>query len=209
MNIRFLIDAIDEIAFLAEGFDMERFLRRAQSVQSLIDRGSTEGERSAAKLAMERLVAQARLEASSGEIAAFERHLVSIRGGAKTSSSSSTKNSRSDSAEEIRKARERARQEATGRAWRAERDRAANEAGAFRILNFARFVEGTSNKIYGVAQKDGWYYTFWGRYGSVPSTKAFTSNTDAYWQFSSKIAKGYVSQPIPDDIRAMVLAALP
>ena len=87
MNIRSLLNLLNLVteSYLFELFDVERFLERAKGVQSLIDRGATEGEKSAARAAMERMVAKAEeqlAELSPTEQERFKQRFSAIRKGA-------------------------------------------------------------------------------------------------------------------------------
>lgn len=67
------------------------------------------------------------------------------------------------------------------------------EAGAydFQVTNIAHYADGTSNKVYGIANLKGRFYTFWGRYDGPYKAKEHSSMGEAGAQFQSKLRKGY------------------
>ena len=63
----------------------------------------------------------------------------------------------------------------------------------WKILEYARFKQGTSDKVYGVGIKGRQCLTFWGRFTGPYQTKDYSGAAqDAHKQFMSKISKGYV-----------------
>jgi hypothetical protein len=236
--MREYLHIIDEMNYFCEAFDPEKFLRRAESVQGLIDRGATEGEKQGARNAMERLIAQANIDASPDQLQSIKRRLDAIRNKTTISSTSDRANREAYAraqaqaqerakaaagaarAAKEREARDRKARQAREQAeemayYRAQAEAKAREARGenfenkntgnddFRVVEYARFTEGTSNKVYGVVIDKGMYYTVWGRYGAVLSKKPFASLGEAIGVFNSKIKKGY----IPQNIDAMTTRA--
>lgn len=65
------------------------------------------------------------------------------------------------------------------------------------ILFLARYFNPSenSNKIYGIVQRAGKVYVFWGGWRKSLKVKQYPSVQDAYRQFDAKLRKGYIQIP--------------
>jgi len=79
---------------------------------------------------------------------------------------------------------------------------------SFKVFYAARFTEGTSDKIYGVAKHNGRIFTFWGRFGGSLATKDFPSLGEAQDVFQSKIRKGYRETTVDSFLTNLVRQSL-
>ena len=198
---------------LNEEFNVSSFLERARGVQALIDRGAYEGEKAAARMAMDRLVARAnasRNELTPTQWADFERRFAAIRG---------IKSQNTQSGETAwEKTQRRAKEERAERAKRdqeqARRNDNARKQGntnvkypyyeGLTLYRYAQYHEGTSDKVYGVAKLDSDIITFWGRNGKSLRTKEHGSLEEANAIFQSKLSKGYLVVKVDVALAAFV-----
>lgn len=213
INILEVYSIVD--AILAEDFNQQTFLSRAKGVQALINRGASEGEKSAARAAMERMVAKAEAalpSMSPGERESFQRAFALIRS-ATTQDAERARPRRPNPAEPPPRPR---RDQADADAEYARRQQSKQEeksredtggASALTVVMYAEFRAGTSDKVYGVVRKGASYFTFWGRNGGSLATKPHTPS-EAISTFRSKINKGYIEKAITPAVQRTIERSL-
>lgn len=76
---------------------------------------------------------------------------------------------------------------------RAKQEKPQDKSAGFTILRMARYINPAenSNKVYGIVERDGKSYTFWGGYHKALAVKPHLDQSDAEKQYHSKIVKGY------------------
>src|SRR4051812_14580738 len=246
---------MDFIHSLFEDYDTGRFLERMNGVMELVRRGSTEGERNAARQAFERMMARARDEiirmrepnsgVTSAEISRFMQALQRVSDGfnepkAKaepkkavpkfevgqwvihTVDASVGKIVRViadrnggiyytiDSNGEKTLAEEHLRRATQSEVDAALARRNHRRSVTIDLLAMARYVNPgeKSNKVYGIIEKAGAIYTFWGGWQKALKIKQYPSEMDAREQFNLKLRKGY-REIYPDtEIEAWVTRSL-
>lgn len=169
-------------------FDYRTLVSKLRSIYALIQRGATEGERSGAERAFERLLSTIARDFGKEKAAEAERQVKGSYGKQEPPRARTRRTYQEPPKREPPK-KERQRREpkyATGSTY-------THNEWTFTILRFTDPLAGKrgSDKVWGYAMNgDGRFMTFWGRFGKTVSTKEVDYH-EAQRKFRQKAAKGY------------------
>lgn len=171
----------------------DEMVNRLRSVYSLVLRGATEGEKTAAQSAYNRTLDAIRRD--YGEEQATRADKI-VKSTAQSSSNSSYTKTKQEPPKEP--PRQKTYKSSTGNTNKNYGGKNAYYADprtgwSFYVLHFVDPDAGKrgSNKIWGYASKNGKFVSFWGAYGKSIRTKELYSDREAVLQVAKKAAKGY------------------
>ena len=162
-------------------FDYSAMVDKLRSVYALVQRGATEGEKSAAQNAFKRLLAAIANEHGEEKAAAAEKQVKASYGKQEPPKA----RARRTYQEPPKRERPKQKQKTSGASY-------THNGWSFMILRFTDPSAGKrgSDKVWGFAVKDGRHMTFWGRFGKTVSTKE-VNGVEAAKKYSQKQSKGY------------------
>lgn len=173
---------------LLEYATYDDMVRKLQSIYALVQRGATTGEQTAAKLAFDRMVAA--IERDFGANQAKNAEATVKRSGG---SSSGTKSQSSYRSSTRQKPKDKPKYSSSSSSYHDNTYTDPNTGWSFIILRFVDSMAGKrgSNKVWGYAERNGEYVSFWGAFGKAVRTKPLSSNSEAVKLYSKKLKKGY------------------
>ncbi len=168
-------------------FDYSAMVNKLRSTYALIQRGATEGEKSAANNAFKRLLAAIAQEYGEEKAAAAEKQAKGSYGKQERPRARSRQSYREPPK------RKKPHQEPPRQKQKSTDQFYTHDNGwKFSILRFTDPNAGKrgSDKVWGLAVKDNRFMTFWGAFGKTVQTKE-VDRYEADKKFKQKASKGY------------------
>lgn len=168
---------------LLEYATYDDMVRKLQSIYALVLRGATAGEQSAAKLAYKRMMDAIEREYGADQAKKAEATIK------RSSGSSGTKSRSSYRSSTRQKTRDKPKSKTSSSSSHYDNTYTDPNTGwSFTILRFVDSMAGKrgSNKVWGYAERNGEYVSFWGAFGKNIRTKPLSSNSEAVNLYNKK-----------------------
>lgn len=163
-------------------FDYSAMVRKLRSVYALVQRGATEGERSAAERVFKHTLSAIVRDFGEEKAAQAERQ---VKGSYDKKERPKARARRTYQEPPKREPPRQKRRQSTGTTY-------THNGWTFSILRFTDPSAGKrgSDKVWGFATKGGRYMTFWGAFGKAVRVKE-VNHLEAIKKYQQKNAKGY------------------